>query len=155
MTGAECGGVAEQARPNKADELEQIRQTVLDRGRGEQQQVARTQRARQPRRSAAGVLEPVRLVGDHQIPALRGQLGRQSLPARREIGETSKDRWQPISTRWRATSAHTREAALPDTSVAVWLLLRDRKRLSTDAVQALEDADNEVALRIFYGRMRI
>jgi len=35
---------------------------------------------------------------------------------------------------------------LLDTNVAVWLLLGDRKRVSTDAVRALEDTNNEVAL---------
>ena len=35
---------------------------------------------------------------------------------------------------------------LVDTNVTIWLLLGDRKRVSTDAVQALEDTDNEVAL---------
>lgn len=35
---------------------------------------------------------------------------------------------------------------LLDTNVAVWLLLGDRGRVSPDAVQALEDTNNEVAL---------
>ena len=35
---------------------------------------------------------------------------------------------------------------LVDTNVAIWLLLGDRKRVSTDAVHALEDTDNDVAL---------
>ena len=35
---------------------------------------------------------------------------------------------------------------LLDTNVVVWLLLGDRNRVSSDAVQALEDTDNEVAL---------
>jgi PIN domain nuclease of toxin-antitoxin system len=35
---------------------------------------------------------------------------------------------------------------LLDTNVAVWLLLGDRKRMSTAAVTALTDLDNEVAL---------
>jgi PIN domain nuclease of toxin-antitoxin system len=35
---------------------------------------------------------------------------------------------------------------LLDTNVAVWLLLGDRKRVSTEAVAALEDERNEVAL---------
>jgi len=35
---------------------------------------------------------------------------------------------------------------LLDTNVAVWLLLGDRKRVSANAVYALEDTNNEVAL---------
>jgi PIN domain nuclease of toxin-antitoxin system len=35
---------------------------------------------------------------------------------------------------------------LLDTNVAVWLLVADRKRVSPDAVLALEDMSNEVAL---------
>ncbi len=35
---------------------------------------------------------------------------------------------------------------LLDTNVAVWLLLGDRRRVSTDAVHALEDTTNDVAL---------
>jgi PIN domain nuclease of toxin-antitoxin system len=35
---------------------------------------------------------------------------------------------------------------LLDTNVALWLLLGDRERVSTDAVHALEDTTNEVAL---------
>lgn len=35
---------------------------------------------------------------------------------------------------------------LLDTNVAVWLLLGDRERVSTEAVKALEDERNEVAL---------
>ncbi len=35
---------------------------------------------------------------------------------------------------------------LLDTNVAVWLLIGDRERVSGDAVQALEDGANEVAL---------
>jgi len=35
---------------------------------------------------------------------------------------------------------------LLDTNVAVWLLLGDRKRVSTTAVQALEDPNHEVAV---------
>lgn len=38
------------------------------------------------------------------------------------------------------------KSLLLDTNVAVWLLLGDRERVSTDAVQALEDEHNEVAL---------
>jgi PIN domain nuclease of toxin-antitoxin system len=35
---------------------------------------------------------------------------------------------------------------LLDTNVAVWLLLGDRERVATDAVEALEDTNNQVAL---------
>jgi PIN domain nuclease of toxin-antitoxin system len=35
---------------------------------------------------------------------------------------------------------------LLDTNVAVWLLLGDRERVSTEAVDALEDEQNEVAV---------
>lgn len=35
---------------------------------------------------------------------------------------------------------------LLDTNVAIWLLLGDRERVSAGAVQALEDASNQVAL---------
>jgi len=35
---------------------------------------------------------------------------------------------------------------LLDTNVAIWLLLGERKRVSVDAVQALEDTTNDVAL---------
>ena len=35
---------------------------------------------------------------------------------------------------------------LLDTNVVVWLLLGDRRRVSSDAVRALEDTNNEVAV---------
>ena len=85
MGAAELRDGAQQAGGDEVHQLVEVRQAILHRGGGEQQQVAGPQRPRELARCAGGVAQPVRLVDDHHVPPLVQDRGAQRVaPGRGE-----------------------------------------------------------------------